>query len=124
MARFRMDDFRTIENTPTSPATLRGKIGEVILCSTHARARVESVNPVPPGSGSAQGDDQARDVIHPARKQEQEGKQRIGPSIENQAHQGEHQMLRPAWNGVIEQQGDRQEIEEEEKRAEDHLTVG
>lgn len=45
MARFRMDDFRTIENTPTSPATLRSKIGEVILCSTHARARVESMNP-------------------------------------------------------------------------------
>ncbi|MBI3450715.1 MAG: hypothetical protein HY049_17600 [Acidobacteria bacterium] len=45
MARFRMDDFRTIENAPTSPATLRSKIGEVILSSTHAKCRVESINP-------------------------------------------------------------------------------
>jgi hypothetical protein len=40
-----MDDFKTIENTPTSPATLRSKIGEVILSSTHARAKVEAMNP-------------------------------------------------------------------------------
>jgi len=40
-----MDDFRTIENAPTSPATLRSKIGEVILSSTHAKCRVESINP-------------------------------------------------------------------------------
>ena len=45
MARFRMDDFRTIEHAPTSPATLRSKIAEVILSSTHAKARVESINP-------------------------------------------------------------------------------
>ena len=45
MARFRMDDFRTLENAPTSPATLRRKLAEVILSSTNARARVESVNP-------------------------------------------------------------------------------
>jgi hypothetical protein len=44
MARFRMDDFRTLERTPTSPATLRAKLGEVILSSTHLRARVESIN--------------------------------------------------------------------------------
>jgi hypothetical protein len=40
-----MDDFKTLETAPTSPATLRHKITEVILCSTHARARVESINP-------------------------------------------------------------------------------
>ena len=45
MARFRMDDLRTIERAPTSPASLRSKITEVILSSTHARARVESINP-------------------------------------------------------------------------------
>lgn len=45
MARFRMDDFRTLERTPTSPATLRRKLEEVILSSTTARARVESMNP-------------------------------------------------------------------------------
>ncbi|HXI02599.1 MAG TPA: hypothetical protein VNI57_05425 [Candidatus Saccharimonadales bacterium] len=45
MARFRMDDFRTLEKTPTSPATLRRKLAEMILSSTNARARVESMNP-------------------------------------------------------------------------------
>jgi hypothetical protein len=44
MARFRMDDFRSIEKTPTSPSTLRRKLSEVILSSTHARARVELIN--------------------------------------------------------------------------------
>ena len=45
MARFRMDDLRSIEHTPTSPSTLRSKLSEVILSSTHAKARVESINP-------------------------------------------------------------------------------
>ena len=45
MARFRMEDLRTIENSPTSPSTLRGKIGQVILSSTQARAKLESINP-------------------------------------------------------------------------------
>ncbi|HET6371773.1 MAG TPA: hypothetical protein VFG76_00555 [Candidatus Polarisedimenticolia bacterium] len=44
MARFRMDDLKSIEHMPTSPSTLRSKISEVILSSTHARARVESIN--------------------------------------------------------------------------------
>jgi hypothetical protein len=45
MARFRLDDFHTLENTPTSPATLSSKIGRVVLSSTHSQARVESLNP-------------------------------------------------------------------------------
>lgn len=45
MARFRMDDFRSLEKTPTSPASLRRKLAEVILSSTHAKARVDSMNP-------------------------------------------------------------------------------
>jgi hypothetical protein len=45
MARFRMDDLKTIEHAPTSPASLRSKITEVILSSTQAKARVESINP-------------------------------------------------------------------------------
>lgn len=45
MARFRMDDFKSLETTPTSPASLRRKIAEVILSSTHARAKVEALNP-------------------------------------------------------------------------------
>ncbi len=45
MARFHMDDLKSIENAPTSPSTLRSKIAEVILSSTHARCRVDSINP-------------------------------------------------------------------------------
>ncbi len=45
MARFRMDDLKSIERAPTSPATLRSKISEVILNSTHAKCRVDSLNP-------------------------------------------------------------------------------
>ena len=45
MAKFRIDDMKTLEMAPTSPATLRGKISEVIRSSTHAKARVESINP-------------------------------------------------------------------------------
>jgi hypothetical protein len=40
-----MDDFKSLETTPTSPASLRRKIAEVILSSTHARAKVEALNP-------------------------------------------------------------------------------
>ena len=45
MARFRMDDLKSIEHAPTSPASLRSKIAEVVLSSTHAKCRVESINP-------------------------------------------------------------------------------
>jgi hypothetical protein len=45
MPRFHVHDVRLIENTPTSPASLRTKIGEMILNSTIARAKVEALNP-------------------------------------------------------------------------------
>jgi len=45
MPRFRMEDLKTIEHAPTSPATLRSKIAQVILSSTHARCHVESIDP-------------------------------------------------------------------------------
>jgi len=45
MVRFRMDDLKSIEQAPTSPGSLRSKIAEVILSSTHAKCRVESINP-------------------------------------------------------------------------------
>ena len=45
MPRFHVQDFKSIENSPTSPAVLRTKIGEMILHSTVARARVEAINP-------------------------------------------------------------------------------
>lgn len=45
MPRFSVQDFRSIESTPSSPALLRAKIGEMILHSTVSRAKVEALNP-------------------------------------------------------------------------------
>jgi len=42
--RVRLEDFALLEKSPTSAATLRAKIGEVLTSSTSARARVESVD--------------------------------------------------------------------------------
>jgi hypothetical protein len=43
--RFRVENFHSIEKTPTSPAALRAKVTEMLYNSTVARVRVESVNP-------------------------------------------------------------------------------
>ena len=45
MARFRIHDLNTIERTPTSPASLRNKLSDMILSSVNARAKVEVINP-------------------------------------------------------------------------------
>lgn len=45
MPRFNIQDFRSIESVPTSPAMLRAKIGEMILHSSVSRAKVETLNP-------------------------------------------------------------------------------
>ena len=45
MAKFHIQDLRSLENAPTSPSSLRNKVGEMILCSTTARAKVEAINP-------------------------------------------------------------------------------
>ena len=45
MARFRIHDLTTIERTPTSPASLRNKLSDMILSSVNARAKVEVINP-------------------------------------------------------------------------------
>lgn len=44
MPKFRMSDIGTIESAPTSPASLRNKLSDMILSSVPARARVELVN--------------------------------------------------------------------------------
>ncbi len=44
MARFRIQDIRCLETTPTSPGTLKNKIGEMLYSSIHATARVETYN--------------------------------------------------------------------------------
>jgi hypothetical protein len=44
MPRFRLQDLPTLESSPTSPATLRTKIGELIIHSMSAAAQVEMVN--------------------------------------------------------------------------------
>jgi hypothetical protein len=44
MARLRIQDLPSLEISPTSPGTLRLKIGELIVHSISAAARVEMVN--------------------------------------------------------------------------------
>ena len=44
MAKFRMSDLGTIERSPTSPASLRNKLSDMILSSVSARAKVELIN--------------------------------------------------------------------------------
>ncbi len=45
MARFRIHDIRTLESAPTSPGSMKSKVGEMIINSTVCRAKVESINP-------------------------------------------------------------------------------
>ncbi len=44
MARFKLQDLPSIEKTPTSPATLKNKIGELLVSSISCTARVEGLN--------------------------------------------------------------------------------
>ena len=44
MARFKVDDLRTLERTPTSPATLRNKLNELLISSINCTAKVEGLN--------------------------------------------------------------------------------
>jgi hypothetical protein len=44
MNRFRLTDLTNLEISPTSPATLRQKIGELLVHSVSAAARVEMVD--------------------------------------------------------------------------------
>ena len=44
MARFKVQDLRTLEKTPTSPATLKNKLGELLISSVSCTARVEGLN--------------------------------------------------------------------------------
>ena len=43
MPKFRMSDIGTIEKAPTSPASLRNKLSDMILSSVSTRAKVELV---------------------------------------------------------------------------------
>jgi hypothetical protein len=45
MSRFRLEDFPLLEAAPTSAAALRAKLGEMLISSTSARVRIESMNP-------------------------------------------------------------------------------
>jgi hypothetical protein len=45
VAKFRISDLGAIEKSPTSPASLRNKLSEMIMSSVAARAKVELVNP-------------------------------------------------------------------------------
>ena len=70
---------------------------------------------------STERDHQARDVVDERGEQEQEREQRVRPAVEDEAQDRQDQVLRPPRNGVVQQQSDREEVEEEEIRAEDHL---
>lgn len=45
MARFRIQDLSSVEVSPTSPGSLKNKLGELLYSSIHASARVEGFNP-------------------------------------------------------------------------------
>ena len=44
MARFRIQDIRTLERSPTAPGTLKNKLGELLFSSIDATAKVEGFN--------------------------------------------------------------------------------
>lgn len=44
MRRFKLSDLPLLEKSPTSPIGLRNRIGEVLVNSTHAVAKVEVIN--------------------------------------------------------------------------------
>ena len=44
MARFRIQDMRTIEKAPTAPGTLRNKLSELLFSSINCTAKVEGLN--------------------------------------------------------------------------------
>jgi hypothetical protein len=44
MARFRFQDLRSIERSPTAPGSLRSKIGELLFSSINCNAKVEGLN--------------------------------------------------------------------------------
>ncbi len=44
MPRFKPEDVESLEKTPMSPGNLRNKIASMLVHSTRAQARVESVN--------------------------------------------------------------------------------
>ena len=45
MSRFSIQEISSLETGPSSPGTLRARIGEMILSSTVCRAKVETLNP-------------------------------------------------------------------------------
>jgi len=44
MARFRMQDIRSVERTPTAPGTLRSKLGDLLVSSVNCTAKVDALN--------------------------------------------------------------------------------
>jgi len=44
MPRFRVNDLNHLEKSPTSPATLRDKLGDLLVHSVAAQAQVELVD--------------------------------------------------------------------------------
>ncbi|HMC81952.1 MAG TPA: hypothetical protein VKL61_01810 [Candidatus Polarisedimenticolia bacterium] len=44
MPKFQVRDFRSLEEAPSSPGTLRTKVDDLLIHSTLARVKVENLN--------------------------------------------------------------------------------
>ena len=44
MARFRLQDIRTVERTPQAPGSLKNKLGELLVSSVNCTAKVDALN--------------------------------------------------------------------------------
>jgi len=44
MPKFQVRDFRSLEEAPSSPATLHAKVDDMLVHSTLAQVKVESLN--------------------------------------------------------------------------------
>ena len=75
----------------------------------------------PTPSESVVGLNQSCQIIDERRDQHQDREKRVRPTVKKIAHQREQQMLASPWHEVIQSQRERQEVEDEEVRAEDHM---
>ena len=70
--------------------------------------------------GARCGHDLAAEIIDRRGNEHQDGEPGIPPAVEDVAHQGEHEVLPGAGKRVVQQQRQRQKIENEDMGAENH----
>ena len=69
-------------------------------------------------------DDEGGDEVDQRRSEEQEQEERVGPAVEHIAEDRQNELLCPSWNSVVEDEREREEVEEKEIRTENHLSDG